>query len=438
MSQRYRKRVSAGMEERQKGMRKLAKKALVLFSAVLIAAMSTFAEATITFDPRGGSVSPMTRSVESGAAVGELPTPTQDGYTFAGWWTAIKEGAQIYASTIVSEDATFYARWEANTYIVTFNANGGSVFPSSCSMTRDDETFPTPEKAGYLFLGWFTEADGGDRCNFGLICSNMTCYAHWIATEAAGWQYDNEEDGLVLNGYEGNDGILMGHVEIPSQINGAPVIGVGSGIFSNQGVTRVTIPDSVRFIGDNAFAHCSALTNVAIGSGVRYIGDWAFTGCMRLASLNIPNGVTHIGVAAFDGCDELWTSWYRILANISAADIYGGVPVVVATTVVQQVDAPYSLTGSVSDRSIASVIVDADCSIDSFVLKDGKVYDAILRIVNTADHEVRLALPMGYAYETFKDVRPLTIPANSRNLLSITRTADKTFLISREELETAQ
>ena len=47
-------------------------------------------------------------------------------------------------------------------------------------------------------------------------------------------------------------------------------------------------------------------------------------------------------------------------------------------------------------------------------------------------------LPSGYEYETFKGVRPLTIPANSRNMLSITRTADGTFLVSREELETVQ
>ena len=84
------------------------------------------------------------------------------------------------------------------------------------------------------------------------------------------------------------------------------------------------------------------------------------------------------------------------------------------------------------------MVVDDDCSIDSFVLKDGKVYDTMLRIVNTADHEVKLTLPTGYEYETFKGVRPLTIPANSRNMLSITRTADRTFLVSREELETIQ
>ena len=105
------------------------------------------------------------------------------------------------------------------------------------------------------------------------------------------------------------------------------------------------------------------------------------------------------------------------------------------TTIVQQVVAPYALTDYVADRAIASVTVDADCAIDSFVLKDGKVYDCVVRIVNTTGKDVKVSLPTGYAYETYKGVKPLTIPANSRNMLSITRVADRTFLVSREELE---
>ena len=69
---------------------------------------------------------------------------------------------------------------------------------------------------------------------------------------------------------------------------------------------------------------------------------------------------------------------------------------------------------------------------------DGKVYDCVVRIVNTASRTVKVTLPNGYTYETFKGTKPLTIPASSRNILTITRTADRTFLVSRRELETAQ
>lgn len=91
-----------------------------------------------------------------------------------------------------------------------------------------------------------------------------------------------------------------------------------------------------------------------------------------------------------------------------------------------------------ADRTISTVTVDNDCAIDSFVLTDGKVYDTVLRIVNTADHAVTLPLPPGYSYERFKGTSPLTIPANSTNMLTITRTADRVFFVTREELESIQ
>ena len=124
--------------------------------------------------------------------------------------------------------------------------------------------------------------------------------------------------------------------------------------------------------------------------------------------MTIPGSVTSLSTTTFDGCGKLWTSWYRTLANSSAA---GGGSASVVTTVVQQVAAPYSLADNPADRAIASVTVNGDCAIDSFVLKDGKVYDSVLRIVNTANRDVTLALPAGYVYETFEGVNPLKIPA---------------------------
>ena len=104
----------------------------------------------------------------------------------------------------------------------------------------------------------------------------------------------------------------------------------------------------------------------------------------------------------------------------------------------QQVAAPYVLATAPADRAIASVMVDSDCAIDSFVLKDGKVYDSVLYISNTADHAVALTLPSGYVYKAIKGARPLEIPANSQGILSITRVANNVFLVSREDLETIQ
>ena len=66
---------------------------------------------TVTFNANGGSVSPTTRKVASGAAVGGLPTPSRTGYMFAGWWTAPNGGAQVFATTRVVSSVTYYAHW---------------------------------------------------------------------------------------------------------------------------------------------------------------------------------------------------------------------------------------------------------------------------------------------------------------------------------------
>ena len=69
---------------------------------------------TVTFDATGGSVSPTTRTVASGASVGTLPTPTRTGWTFTGWFTALTGGTQVSAATQVTRDVTYYAQWTQN------------------------------------------------------------------------------------------------------------------------------------------------------------------------------------------------------------------------------------------------------------------------------------------------------------------------------------
>ena len=279
-------------------------------------------------------------------------------------------------------------------------------------------------------------------------------------TETVGdytWSYRINRDGAAIEQYDGDwyktaiSPAPIDAVTIPSMLGGKPVTSIGASALSGcSGLTSVTIPngvtnigacafthcrsltsvmipDSVKSIGDCAFAGCSGLTSVTIPSSVTALGGEAFLGCSSLTSIDISESVTSFGASCFDGCPGYTLKLYRMVLGVSGgpsgSENSGG-------------DAPrYALAASPADRAIASVMVDSDCAIDEFVLKNGKVYDSLLRIVNTADHDVRLTLPAGYVYETFKGSKPLTIPANSRSMLSITRTAEKTFLVSREELD---
>ena len=116
------------------------------------------------------------------ATVGVL---TKTGYTFGGWNT--KEdgtGESFTAGTSyrILEDISLYAVWNCT---VTFNANGGSVDPTSKTVTYNATygELPTPTRAGYTFAGWFTASDGGDPVDgTSIVRSNTgshTIYAHW-------------------------------------------------------------------------------------------------------------------------------------------------------------------------------------------------------------------------------------------------------------------
>ena len=181
------------------------------------------------------------------------------------------------------------------------------------------------------------------------------------------------------------------------------------------------------------FEDCASLKSITFMGDAPDMGDDVFLGTPRSLVAYVPPG--SIG---WDGgvSADLPASWNgRGIAYVDGSGVPGTGG---SETVVVQGDARYGLSGTAADRTIASVTVDGDCAIDEFVLKDGKVYDCVLRIVNTSAKAVKVSLPGGYEYETFKGAKPLTIPAKSRNMLTITRTADSTFLVSRRELETVK
>ena len=199
-----------------------------------------------------------------------------------------------------------------------------------------------------------------------------------------------------------------------------------SAFYDCTALTSATIQGNGTSIGTSAFSGCSALTSLTIGNGVTSIGTNAFSSCSSLASVAIPDSVQHIHEDAFLGCSALNANWDRVLSKLA---IQGDE---------EPPDPRYELGTGVTDRTIATVTVTGDSTIDTFVLSDGKVFDAVLRVINVSSTPSTLTLPSGYVYERLKGTAPLTIPALSTNLLTITRTADRVFFVAREELEPAQ
>lgn len=98
-------------------------------------------------------------------------------------------------------------------------------------------------------------------------------------------------------------------------------------------------------------------------------------------------------------------------------------------------DVRYALTDMQADRAVATLTISGDTALDQFVLTDGKVYDSVLCVVNTSTMPARLTMPTGHTYLTVSGLAPLQLPASSTNLVTITRMAADTFLVTRQGLE---
>lgn len=65
------------------------------------------------------------------------------------------------------------------------------------------------------------------------------------------------------------------------------------------------IPDSVKIIGEEAFAYCENLTGLRMSNNVTTINSGAFYSCKNLEKVNISNSVSKIEASTFSYCESL-------------------------------------------------------------------------------------------------------------------------------------
>ena len=113
-------------------------------------------------------------------------SPVKTGYTFKNWYTE-KTGGKLYTTvTAITASQTFYAQFEANKYVVTWNLGDGRSETTE-QIYGEKLVLPTePTRKNAEFLGWFTEKDGGTEVTANTVFKETaatTYYAHWEITE---------------------------------------------------------------------------------------------------------------------------------------------------------------------------------------------------------------------------------------------------------------
>lgn len=116
-------------------------------------------------------------------------------------------------------------------------------------------------------------------------------------------------EGVTSIGDNAFRGLETAYTNLNSVTISTTVTRVGAYAFYKTGLVGVSIPGSVKTIGDSAFYWCPNLTTLDIGNGVETIGQKAFYGCTALNYVDIPSSVRSLGGvdgAVFSGCTNLF------------------------------------------------------------------------------------------------------------------------------------
>ena len=162
---------------------------------------------SITYNLDGGTASGNPTGYSVGSADIALIAPTKTGYTFAGWSGTDLTGENNMTVTIPTGstgDREYTAHWTANSYTVSFDANGGEGSMDGQSFTYDvaqNLTANAFTRSGYTFSGWSTQANGnGTPYTNAQQVSNLTAENNGTVTLYAQWSEAGYSISYALNG----------------------------------------------------------------------------------------------------------------------------------------------------------------------------------------------------------------------------------------------
>ena len=169
---------------------------------------------TIKFDTKDGGTEIPDVVQDEGYTVAKPADPTRENYRFAGWDLG---GSEYNFDSVVSQDLTLEATWVLQCYLV-FDLGYGEesnvyykTAPKDIGLTvGTDELKKNPSRAGFKFMGWYTEKDGqgtkieDDKFPYVLEKMETVFYAYWKESFTIVFDADNEtsetSDVAVLKG----------------------------------------------------------------------------------------------------------------------------------------------------------------------------------------------------------------------------------------------
>ena len=111
------------------------------------------------------------------------------------------------------------------------------------------------------------------------------------------------DDGVEIEGYASEK--LIDTLYVPDTIKGKSVIGIGEKAFSGMGIELIRLPQTIKYIGKDAFYGCKSLEVVNLPDQIESLGEEAFYDCENLQCVAIPRKVKCISKSCFRNCKNL-------------------------------------------------------------------------------------------------------------------------------------
>ena len=139
----------------------------------------------LSFDTNSGSkIQP--KQVRYNTTALKPMDPSKEGYKFGGWYSdKTCSSPWNFLTSLILSNTTIYAKWNPNTYMITFDPQKGSISPNYIYVSYNAAIgeLPVARRTGYTFGGWYTSLNSdGQKCQSDMVykqIANITLYAKW-------------------------------------------------------------------------------------------------------------------------------------------------------------------------------------------------------------------------------------------------------------------
>ena len=141
---------------------------------------------------------------------------------------------------------------------------------------------PNEGTSKYQLHGWDIASD----------VDNVRTLTPHYETATSGLEFDKNK----VDVYHGSSKDVL----VPSWWNGFTITEIGQGAFGSTDVESVTLPETITYIGDNAFNNAKQLSSINFPNSLTGIGTNAFQNCIGLEEANLNEGLKEIWYHAFE------------------------------------------------------------------------------------------------------------------------------------------